>query len=423
MALAGRLSPTQLSRMARRARRKSAEEADRLRHRRRLNARRDEQSGGVWLDGVLFDDDAATFTSAVDAYLATSTTNPATGRYDPLDMRVADAVLDMARAYLAGKSGDPRPTVVVHADARILFGQDGWAETTGWTALAAETIRRLACHCKLNVVADNPDGTPIGVGRAQRLAPHWLADHVRHRDGGCRMCGQRLFTQIHHITPWEPPWNGRTDADVLCELCSEHHHLVHEGGWRITGNPNNELRFTSPTGRTITSHPACPPTPTPPQPAATAGVRSDAPSLLDNLPGHTTRPAAPAPPSRRHTPKRSPIPTPPHAPSGTTGDDTASPTPSSRRRPDEPNPTPAANPHADPGGEQPDPSAHPTPPPQPDRQAPTPTPRPHRSGAGTRRPTKLPGDAPPGPAPNKHHNLTPSSEPTLFGGPTALDDT
>ncbi len=456
LALAGRLSPTQLSRMARRARRKSAQEADRLHRRRRVNARRDEQSGGVWLDGVLFDDDAATFTAAVDAYLAATGTNPATGHYDPLEVRVADAVLDMARAYLGAKGGDPRPTVVVHADARILLGEDGWAETTGWTALSAETVRRLACFCKLGMIADGPDGAPIGVGRARRIAPPWVAENVRHRDGGCRMCGRPLFTQIHHIIPWDA--GGRTDINALCELCYEHHHLVHEGGWRIEGNPDGELRFISPTGRTITSYPACPPTTTPPpthpttpQPTTPAGAAtgartktgarsrtgsatqvrtrtgSDTPSLLDE-PGrhHPTRPAspaataaapavatlldpppghkpaAPAPPvrSRRHTP--SPTATPPHA-----------------HAPERE----VANPTDGAAGDQPDRLTRPTPPPQPERPTATPAHTPPHHPSGRRRPTKIPGGAPPGPTPDKPDHHTLNSEPTLFGDPTVPDDT
>ena len=163
----------------------------------------------------------------------------------------------MARSYLSATGGrDPRPTVVVHADARVLSGEEGWAETTGWTALAAESVRRLACFCKLNVVAEGPDAVPVGVGREQRLAPDWLADLVRHRDGGCRFCGSRLFTEIHHIVPWEWPYLGRTDLDTMCELCSRDHHLTHEGGWRIEGDVNGELRFISPTGLVLRSYPA-----------------------------------------------------------------------------------------------------------------------------------------------------------------------
>ena len=228
-----------------------------MHRRRRMSVQRDEAASSLRVEGVFFDDDAATLAAAIDAYLGRCTHNPETGRYDPLEIRHADAIVEMARSYLSATGGrDPRPTVVVHADARVLSGEEGWAETTGWTALAAESVRRLACFCKLNVVAEGPDAVPVGVGREQRLAPDWLADLVRHRDGGCRFCGSRLFTEIHHIVPWEWPYLGRTDLDTMCELCSRDHHLTHEGGWRIEGDVNGELRFISPTGLVLTSYPA-----------------------------------------------------------------------------------------------------------------------------------------------------------------------
>jgi hypothetical protein len=39
-------------------------------------------------------------------------------------------------------------------------------------------------------------------------------------------------------------------------LCWHHHHAVHEGGWRLHGDPNGALHATSPDGATtLTSHP------------------------------------------------------------------------------------------------------------------------------------------------------------------------
>jgi hypothetical protein len=259
--LAGAMTAAQLAQLARHARRRSREEADRAHQQRRLRVSRDQASGRITLDGALFGDAAETVWSALDAYLDTCKLNPTTGRYDPTDMRLADGLVAMATAYLSNARGrDPRPTVVAHVDARVLLGEDGWAETTGWSPLSAETVRRLACFCKLNVVADGPDGTPVGVGRARRLAPDWLADLVRHRDGGCRIpgCERRMFTQIHHIRGWDAK-RGRTDLAELIEACTQHHHLFHDGGWTIEGDANGELTFTSPLGVVLRSLPGRPP--------------------------------------------------------------------------------------------------------------------------------------------------------------------
>jgi predicted restriction endonuclease len=42
---------------------------------------------------------------------------------------------------------------------------------------------------------------------------------------------------IHHIDYWEN--GGPTDLDNLIPLCSRHHHKAHEGGWKLSLNPNN----------------------------------------------------------------------------------------------------------------------------------------------------------------------------------------
>ena len=49
----------------------------------------------------------------------------------------------------------------------------------------------------------------------------------------------------------------RTDLDNLCLVCESHHHLVHEGGWRMerlggvtyTRRPNGTYRGLAPPGR------------------------------------------------------------------------------------------------------------------------------------------------------------------------------
>jgi len=38
---------------------------------------------------------------------------------------------------------------------------------------------------------------------------------------------------VHHIVAFIP--NGLTNMNNLLLLCDRHHHLVHEGGWRLTG--------------------------------------------------------------------------------------------------------------------------------------------------------------------------------------------
>jgi hypothetical protein len=55
--------------------------------------------------------------------------------------------------------------------------------------------------------------------------------------------------QIHHVVPWER--GGTTDLANLLPLCTEHHHLVHEGGWTIQLSDDRRVRWTTPDGTVI----------------------------------------------------------------------------------------------------------------------------------------------------------------------------
>jgi hypothetical protein len=260
--LAEQLTAAQLARLAARARQASAEEADRLHRRRHLTVSRCETQRRLSISvAELFDDDAATVWAAFTDYLQGCKADPVTGLFDPFPMRAADALVAMATAYLAAREKvTHHPMVMFHADARVLAGEGGWAETSDYGPLAAETIRRLACDCHLNVSADDTGGNPLKLGRKVRDATWQQIDVCRRRDGGCRLCEARLFTHAHHILWWDRD-HGRTDDTNLVTLCTRCHHLVHEGGWTIDGDPYGVLRFISPKGAVVSRavHPAHPP--------------------------------------------------------------------------------------------------------------------------------------------------------------------
>ncbi len=73
------------------------------------------------------------------------------------------------------------------------------------------------------------------INRATRRA-------VTRRDKGCCQfpgCTNTLFTQIHHIIRWA--CGGDHALTNLTTLCSAHHRLVHEGGYRIAGDGNHPV--------------------------------------------------------------------------------------------------------------------------------------------------------------------------------------
>jgi len=253
LGLAERLSAGQLASMARSMRRRTDAEAAAAHRRRRLRVFDIEDGTGIHLDGDLFDDAAAAVRAALAEYTRVLSADPDTGKFDPQETSYADALVEMAGAFLSGRErATNRPAVVVHADSRILTGSDGWAETSTWAPLARETVRRLLCFCHVDVLLHDPDGNPLTLGRTQRTPTWQLAEAVHRRDGGCRFpgCRRRTWIQCHHIEEWDADF-GKTDYTNLLSLCSRHHHLCHEGGWKIRGDSCGEMVFVNPAG-TIT---------------------------------------------------------------------------------------------------------------------------------------------------------------------------
>jgi hypothetical protein len=287
------MSTKQLDELARRVQQATAAEAHARWGRRHLMVIRDAVEGKLLIKhGELFADDAALVWAALSDYVSNCKPDPETGLYPSMKERYADALVAMAKAYLeVREKAAHRPLVFFHFDARLLVGEDGWAETSDYSPLAAETARRLACDCKVGAVAEDGTGNPLNLGRRSREASWLQVEFLRRRDGGCRLCGSQLFLQAHHIRYWDRD-QGPTDMSNLCMACQTCHHLCHEGGWTIEGDANGELRFITPGGTVIRRAPrARPPGRAPTKRRPTAG---------------TTPPSASASPPERPPPGRTP---------------------------------------------------------------------------------------------------------------------
>jgi hypothetical protein len=188
-----------------------------------------------------------------------------------LAQRRAAALAELAR-------GAARPCeVVVHVDADSLAGEriHERCEVADGPALAPETARRLACDGSLVRIVER-DGTPLSVGRKRRVVSPALRRALRSRDGGgCAFpgCTNEQWLHAHHITHWAH--GGATELSNLVGLCSRHHRLVHEGGYRIRRSPAGAISVEQPDGSVI---PAAPPAPAirgPGLPARQRGLRID----------------------------------------------------------------------------------------------------------------------------------------------------
>jgi len=99
------------------------------------------------------------------------------------------------------------------------------------------------------VMTETKDGEPLSIGRKSRVVPKGIERAVRARDNNtCRFpgcCNQR-FVAIHHIEHWAN--GGETAVNQLMLLCSKHHTLIHEGGFRIEKDFQDHWTFFRPDG-------------------------------------------------------------------------------------------------------------------------------------------------------------------------------
>jgi hypothetical protein len=172
-----------------------------------------------------------------------------------------DALLGLLRAGSGGgpgPAGADRYTLHLVADVEALAKRLGRrSELLDGSPVAAETLRRLACDCGVVRHLLRGGSQPLDVGTR---TPVWTVAQrrvitVRDR-GHCRFvaCERRTCDvhDVHHFADGGPTAVGN---GIL--ICPRHHTAVHEGGFRITGEPNGTLTFHRPDGSVLgTSTPA-----------------------------------------------------------------------------------------------------------------------------------------------------------------------
>jgi len=187
---------------------------------------------------------------------------PENGSAEPSErasaQRRADAIgLVAERAMAAGFSDSlsgtraERYQVVLHVDSDTLSADGpglGRSELEDGTRVSAETSRRLSCDASVVPIGHSADGSVLDVGRKTRTIPPALRRALEARDRGCRFpgCGLR-FTDAHHVKHWAD--GGETKLDNLVLLCSHHHRLVHEEGWKIEWWGAGRPAFVDPRGQ------------------------------------------------------------------------------------------------------------------------------------------------------------------------------
>jgi hypothetical protein len=134
--------------------------------------------------------------------------------------------------------------------------------TGGRLHVDATTARRLmdTYGTRLRLVLVD-HGRIVGVGRASRQPPGWLAEatlalHDTCTEPGCNVAAR--VCDLDHARPWaDRDRPGRTDIDQLAPLCGTANHDKEAAGWSVTQQPDGTRTWThARTGLTTTTLPA-----------------------------------------------------------------------------------------------------------------------------------------------------------------------
>jgi hypothetical protein len=256
---------------------------------RRYVRRQDLDDGMVKLEAVLHPEEAATIWAALEAVararreiandtvasthaelaqVAAEIAAEPPPRIPPSERKYrfdrADALVAIARDVLRGERVHAVPTeLVVTVAAETLANPhtapDPFAVTSDGTCVSAETARRLACDCGVVHIVEDANGKTLSVGRKTRSIPASMKRALLKRDTTCRFpgCCNRIFVEGHHIHHWAN--GGATSLANLVNVCEFHHRFVHEYGYRVELDENQQPRFFDPRGRLVTEHVLRPP--------------------------------------------------------------------------------------------------------------------------------------------------------------------
>lgn len=176
--------------------------------------------------------DGAALVAAIDARI------PANTMPGELDHASAVALVELAMGSAPVR--EQRPVVLVSGDVVTRTADGVVAELSNGGVLGPEATRRLTCDASIN-------GKPI---------PPATRRAVEARDGyRCTFpgCGRELYLHCHHIVHRMD--GGSNEMSNLQLVCWQHHKLVHEGGWRITGEAGQRCTWVRPDGTPLAQPP------------------------------------------------------------------------------------------------------------------------------------------------------------------------
>jgi hypothetical protein len=194
--------------------------------------------------------------------LATTTANEAT-----IPNRATLRALALAELCQLGHAADP-PT---DPDADLPTSTPRWAAGTDltiihrldqpdvFTTLAGDVLHSCdlgsrLCDAAITLLGIDDEGTPLNLGRTQRLANRAQRRAAHARDGGCVFPGcsaPASRVDLHHLWLWDH--GGPTDLANLATLCRFHHGITHRHGWSMHASADGWFWWQTPAGLTFWS--------------------------------------------------------------------------------------------------------------------------------------------------------------------------
>jgi hypothetical protein len=240
------LSINQLNVLLQRKKSGDVNKAERVYKERSISFRHNDEQQRTKIDVTLPLDLGIAIEKQLQARAGSYGADPITGEYPHPQQAMVDALCDVFFGNAA-----PRADLLVDLEPAALAG-NGKADLEGHT-LNRQTLQRLACDGSARASFIDEKGLPVALGRKSRLFPPWLSRQILHRDRGCRFtgCGSIRWLHDHHLQEWNDD-HGNTDYNNGIKLCGSHHRYLHEGGWKVRGNPDDALRFIRPDGKVFT---------------------------------------------------------------------------------------------------------------------------------------------------------------------------
>ena len=214
---------------------------------RRRVTRRDLDDGMVSINATLHPEEAELLWAALTRIAKERESGP---------FSRADALLEMAEQVMRGTSPERTPTeIVVTVPVSVLTGtaddELAAAVTSDGAVLAAQTARRLACDAGVVVMVEDAAGNALSIGRKTRAISAALWRAVLQRDRTCRFpgCCNRTYLHGHHAKEWAH--GGETSLANVLALCGYHHRFLHEYGYRVEMDAQQQPTFYDNQGRVV----------------------------------------------------------------------------------------------------------------------------------------------------------------------------